>query len=631
MSVQNKTLRLFFLLTYLVVLSLVSSSIAFSDVFNDNKMTFAFLCVAFLMYGVFYLLPSYILTRITQFFSKNSKVVIAVTILTSALTTLLLYANAKLFALYGMFINGFVLNLVMTPGGIESLGGSAASDVGFAAIALGFVALQAFLMWLAFKFGNSNFAQFLSNLRNIFSGWRLAVVAILAIIGVHMTFAYDRFTNNNLSVVADSVPFYQTVSSRSVFKLLGLNGRRDTTLRAKGKLQYPLNPITFNKPAKPYNIIWLTSESWRADTLNEEIMPNAWQFAKTATRYTQNYSTGNGTRAGVFGMMMGMPASYWFQFLQEQRGAAIIDVMRQQDYQMRFFTSALFSYPEFDKTIFAQVPAEKMQALQNSGKLGWQNDQQNITNLLSFIDKRDTAKPFFTFMFFESPHARYYFPPEAVIAKPYRDDLNYATLSKTALRADIVPIKNRYINSVHHLDMQFARVFDYLKKNNLQDNTIVILVGDHGEEFMEHGFWGHNSTFVNEQVRTPLVIYTPNKAPEIADKLTSHADIVPTLMPLLGVTNPKQDYSIGLDLFGTETRNHVYIADWDRLAYVDKDAKIVQPVNGKGMFMQKVSTMQDVELKGAEAKAMLNKKSASNAQTMRDLTHFVKAKNKAKP
>ena len=623
-------LRLFFLFTFAVVLYLVAGSIPFAATWQENKWAFGFLCLAYLMYALFYLMPAYVLTRIAQALTKKQIIITAVAVLTSAITTLLLYANAKLYSLYGMYINGFVLNLVMTPGGVESLGGSSASDVGFALIALAFVLLQAVLLWLAVRLSHTHFAQAYSALQTRCSGWKFALFAIFAVVMLHMTFAYDRFTANGLAVVADSVPFYQTVSSRKLFSAMGVSQKRDTTLRVKGKLNYPLNPLKFEKPAKPYNIIWLTSESWRADMLTEAVMPNAWQFAKTATRFTQNYSTGNGTRAGVFGLFMGMPSSYWFQFMQEQRGAAIIDVMRQQDYQMHFYTSALFSYPEFDKTIFAQVPSDKMQALQNSGKHSWQNDQQNVTDLLHFIDKRDTSKPFFTFMFFESPHARYYFPPEAVIAKPYRDDLNYATLSKTQLRDDIVPIKNRYINSVHHLDMQFGRVFEYMQKNNLLENTIVILVGDHGEEFMEHGFWGHNSTFVNEQVRTPLVIYMPQKAPAITDKLTSHADVVPTLMPLLGVTNPKEDYSIGLDLFGTQTRDHVYIADWDRLAYVDKDVKIVQPVNGKGLLMQKVSTIQDVELKGAEAKAMLEKKRAVNAQTMRDLTHFVKPKAKAK-
>lgn len=631
----NTALRLFFVFTYLFILFLVSGSIEFQTIYSANTFTFVFLSVALLMYGVFYLIPAYILTQLTKKLLKTKlqqsntqkngyqTAVYAVAIITTGITTLLFYANAKLHALYGMYINGFVLNLVFTPGGVESLGGSSATDISFAGIAVGFFLLQISLLYLAIRLSQTKLAIKLDSFKPI-ANWRFVLIALIAVISLHMIFAFDRFTSNGLAAVADAVPFYQTVSSRSLFKAMGVTGRRDTSLKIKGKLNYPLNSIQFNKPVKPYNIIWLTAESWRADTLNEKIMPNTWQFAKQATRFTQNYSGGNGTRAGVFSMFMGMPASYWFQFLQEQRGASIIDVMRQQDYQMRFFTSALFSYPEFDRTIFAQVPEKKMQALQRSGKASWQNDQQNVSDLLQFIDKRDVTKPFFTFMFFESPHARYFFPPESVIAKPYRDDLNYATLSKEALRQDIVPIKNRYINAVHHLDSQYKRVFDYLKEKNLLDSTIVILVGDHGEEFMEHGFWGHNSTFVDEQVRTPLVIYAPKQAAKIVDRLTSHSDIVPTLMPMLGVTNPANDYSIGFNLFGSEIRDHIYIADWDRLAYVDKDVKIVQPVNSKAFFMQKVSTRQDVVLSGSATKAMLEQKRNSNMQIMHDLSHFTK-------
>lgn len=639
MPLLNSVLRLYFVFTYLLILFLVSGSIEFQSIYTENTLTFTFLIAALLMYGVFYLIPAFAITHLTkkllkvkieQADSPNNKyqtIVYVIAIVTTGITTLLFYANAKLYALYGMYINGFVLNLIFTPGGIESLGGSAATDVSFAAIAVGFFLMQISLLYFAIRLSKIQGVIQLNSFK-FTSNWRAVLIALIAVIALHMTFAFDRFTSNGLASVAQAVPFYQTVSSRSLFRAMGVTGRRDTSLKIKGKLNYPLNPIHYSKPSKPYNIIWLAAESWRADTLNEEVMPNTWQFAKQATRFTQNYSGGNGTRAGVFSMFMGMPASYWFQFLQEQRGAAIIDVMQKQDYQMRFFTSALFSYPEFDRTIFAQVPETKMQALQRNGKTSWQNDQQNVSDLIQFIDKRDTSKPFFTFMFFESPHARYFFPPESVIAKPYRDDLNYATLSKEALRQDIVPIKNRYINAVHHLDSQYQRVFDYLKEKNLTDNTIVILVGDHGEEFMEHGFWGHNSTFVDEQVRTPLVIYAPRQAAKVVARLTSHSDIVPTLMPMLGVTNPKSDYSIGFNLLGDEARDHTYIADWDKLAYVDQDVKIVQPVNSKAFFMQKVSTRKDVALNGADAKAMLHKKSYSNMQIMRDLSHFTKKSNK---
>jgi len=622
-STQTNILKTYFLLTYVAVLFLVSDSIPFTSILQDGLLPFGYMLVTWLLYGLYYLLPAIAITALVRFISKNTSAMYIIAVITGGITTLLMYANAKLFSLYGMFFNGFIFNLVSTPGGIESLGGSSASDVGFALITLGFISLQAAILWLAHRLYVKKSAPQLS-----FKF--LPITAIVATVLVHMGFALDSYTTNQLNVVAQAIPFYQPVSARGFFKSLGFTMQREAKLKLKGKLNYPLNPIQFKQPAKPYNIIWLTSESWRADTLNEKIMPNSWEFAKGAARFTRNYSTGNGTRMGVFGMFTAMPGNYWFPFLEERRGAAIIDVLEQQQYQMSFYTSAKFSYPEFDKTIFAHVPTNLLHD-NNKGASGWENDRNNVTSLLSFIDNRDKSKPFFTFMFFESPHARYYFPPESVIATPYRDDLNYATLSKTALRDDIVPIKNRYINSVHHLDMQYGRVFDYLKQHQLLDNTIVILVGDHGEEFMEHGFWGHNSTFVDQQVRTPLVIYKPNSAPLVSDQMTSHMDIVPTIMPLLGVTNPSSDYATGYNLLAGEKRSHTYISDWDKVTYVDDEVKITQPVNAKSFALMTTSRGDDSALPHDERKAILQTKQPAMLQLVQDLSKFFKKRDAKTP
>ncbi|NOT16425.1 MAG: sulfatase-like hydrolase/transferase [Methylotenera sp.] len=621
-TTQKNTLKLYFFITYFVVLWLVSDSLAMTTIFQEGWLPFGFMVITFLLYGLYYLLPAIAITALVGFISKHikpqsTKPAYIAAIMTASITTLLLYANAKIFSLYGMFFNGFILNLVMTPGGIESLGGSTASDVGYALFALGFLSLQLLILWLAHRY-------YTKHLRKPLSFKFLPVSAIVTTILVHMGFALDSYSTNQLNMVAESIPFYQTVSARGFFESLGFKTHRETKLKIKGKLQYPLNPLQINKPAKPYNIIWLTSESWRADTLDEKVMPNSWEFAKNAARFTRNYSTGNGTRMGVFGMFTGIPGNYWFPFLETRRGAAIIDVLQQQQYQISLYTSAKFSYPEFDKTIFAQVPSEQMH--EGKAKTGWESDRDNVTDLLSFIDKRDPSRPFFTFMFFESPHARYYFPPESVIAKPYRDDINYATISKKKFKDDITPIKNRYINSVHHLDMQYGRIFNYLKEHQLLDNTIVILIGDHGEEFMEHGFWGHNSTFVDEQVRTPLVIYTPGMKPLVSNEMTSHMDVIPTIMPLLGVTNPSSDYATGYNLLAGEKRSHTYISDWDKVAYVDDEVKITQPVNGKSFVLMKASKGNDDALSNDERKAILAKKQPAMLQLVQDLSKFFKKK-----
>jgi hypothetical protein len=622
-SLQKNILKTYFLLTYFLVLWIVSDSISFSSIYDQGWLAFSFTLPAFLLYGLYYLLPAMGITALTRLISQHKKPdritpTYIAAVVSAGVTTLLMYANAKIFSLYGMFFNGFILNLVITPGGIESLGGSSASDVGFALIAAGFLSVQILILWLVRRF-------YIKKPVVQLSFKFLPLTVLISTLVIHFGFALDRYSTEQLHVVAESIPFYQTVSAKSFFKALGFNPLRDTKLKVKGKLNYPLNPLKLNAPAKPYNIIWLTSESWRADTLDEKVMPNSWNFSKNAARFTRNYSTGNGTRMGVFGMFTGLPGNYWFTFLESRKGAAFIDVLQQQQYQMSLYTSAKFTYPEFDKTIFSQLPIEQLHD-DNKASTGWENDRNNVDRLLSFIDKRDPSKPFFTFMFFESPHARYYFPPESVIATPYRDDINYATISKKKFKDDIAPIKNRYINSVHHLDMQYGRIFDYLKTNNLLDNTIVVLIGDHGEEFMEHGFWGHNSTFVDEQVRTPLVIYTPKMKPLVSDQMTSHMDVIPTLMPLLGVTNPSSDYAIGYDLLKGEKRSHTYISDWDKVAYVDDEVKITQPVNSKSFVMLKASKGNDEPLSNDERKAILQKKQPAMLQLVNDLGKFFKKK-----
>jgi membrane-anchored protein YejM (alkaline phosphatase superfamily) len=452
---------------------------------------------------------------------------------------------------------------------------------------------------------------------------------MLVVLGVHFSYAgYEAFNNDQVVTSTNSVPFFQPVSARHFFQSLGFDIKHDKQFQLKGKLNYPLNPLNIKTPAKPYNIIWLTAESWRADTLNDHIMPATWKFAEGANRFTQNYSGGNGTRMGVFSMFTGLPGNYWFPFLDENRGTAFIDVLQQEQYQIHIYTSALFSYPEFSKTLFSKLQKNQMQELQPTGKLGWENDRQNVTDLLNFIDTRDKSKPFFTFMFFESPHARYYFPPESVIAKPYNDDINYASLDKKTLRRDIVPIKNRYINAVHHLDSQFDRVFKYLDEHNLRDNTIVILLGDHGEEFMEHGFWVHNSTFVDEQVRTPLIIWQPGQTAKVHDKLTSHMDIIPTVMPLLGVQNPVSDYALGYNLMGKETRPYTYISDWSRITYKDNDKKITIPIRIQGFTGSNITGGHDEVLTNEALDKVKQQKAAITVQIFEDLHKFTQAKTK---
>ena len=626
---RRTTLAVYFGLTYLALCVINLANIDWSLLHNNGLGGALFLLNAYASYNFMYLLPALLLTWLAsrpllwRWLDMPAMAVRAgtlVALLTGALTTLFFYANAKLHMLYGMYINGFVLNLVTTPGGLESMGGSSASDIGFAMIAAGFLLLQ-LLLWSVSRALTSRFGDFSLPRRRLVVA--VTAVFLMSTVSDRAAHAYhNAFGDSEILALTQNVPYYTGFTARHFFRKLGFNiAPQEAIVSIKGKLNYPLQPLQFNKPAKPYNIVWLVSESWRADTLTPDIMPATSAFAAKAQNFKLHYSGGNGTRIGVFSMMTGVPGSYWPVFLQSHRSAAMIDVLQQQGYQMSFYTSAKFSYPEFDQSIFSKVPREQLQWIEGPGA-GWEKDRKNVSDMLQFIDRRDASKPFFTFMFFESPHARYYFPPESVIRKPYRDDINYATMDRGTLKDDMALIKNRYINAVHHLDSQFQRVFDYLEANKLLDSTIVIALGDHGEEFMENGYWGHNSTFSDQQTRTPLVLWMPGQKPAVHDKLTSHLDLPATIMPRLGVTNPASDYSAGYDLLSDFKREHIILSDWSSIGYKDAGIKIRLPMNAGGFASKKITGPHDEMLTVADAQNRFAAERGDLMQMMRELGKF---------
>ena len=624
----RRVLAYFFLLTYFVLLAITYDGIDFASASSDGGLALGFALAVWLSYGVIYLLPALLLTGLVgklihrRRASGHKAVLYPLAVLSTSLTTLFFYANAKLFTLYGIFINSFVINLVSTPGGLESLGASNASNATFVFIALAFLLLQSTLLAVTLfayrRLGEPHWIP-----RRLFTG--LMILFIVTTVGERMVYAYSTATGiTSVSALTQKIPYYLGISARTLLSKFGVKVDRKKDFQlAKGSLNYPLHPLEVEKPAQPLNIVWLVSESWRADMLDAEIMPNTWAFAQNAQRFTRNYSGGNGTRVGVFSMFTGIPGNYWFPMLAERKGAPIIDVLKAQNYQMSFYTSAKFSYPEFDATIFSQVPSDQLHEIPG-GAQGWEKDQQNVANLLKFIDTRDTSRPFFTFMFFESPHARYYFPPESVIRTPYPDDINYFALSREQLGSQIHLIKNRYINSVHHLDSQFGRVFDYLKKNDLLDSTLVVLLGDHGEEFMENGRWGHNSAFTDQQIRTPLVLWAPGMKPSVYEGMSNHMDIIPTLMPMLGVKNPKRDYTTGINLLSDEVRTHAVLAEWSSTGYIDDEVKITMPLAVVATQHPLVTGPHDEVLTAKEQDAAFAKKAKNLGGMMEELGRYLK-------
>lgn len=536
-----------------------------------------------------------------------------------ALLQIFLFFDRFIYGLYGFHLNGFVWNLLTTRGGVDALGSGSATRTTFVLIVFGFAALQAglLLMLLRVRALREGWPALFSR-KGFAVGTAVFVAAVLFDKGAYGLSRYKLYTP--VLTASEAIPVYIPCSFNSFAQKLGFEeakGGPEFKVDARaGRLRIPLAPIR-RDPARPkLNIVWLAAESWRWDMLDPSIMPATWAFAGKSARFTRHYSGGNGTRMGVFTMFTGLYGPYWFRCLDTQRGAVLMDVLMDEGYQIDLSTSAMFTYPEFDRTIFARVPRDRMHE-GRPGIPGWQCDRENVTRLLDFIGRRDPSKPFMTFMFFESPHGPYNFPDECAIRKPYPAEVNYLALDLK----NVEPLKNRYRNACNHLDTQFARILKALEEKGLLESTIVVLTGDHGEEFMEKGRWGHASTFSEEQTRVPLVLFAPGRKPEVIDRLTSHLDLAPTVLTLLGVTNPPGDYTLGVDLFGPTPREFAIFSGWDHIAYGDGKFKADLPLRTWDVVHRKVTTMDDGPV--TDRAAFYEENKAALMRVLKDLGRFL--------
>ena len=618
---RSPALASYLLLTYVALAANVAGFVRIAPPAGALGAFFGFAVCA--TYSAIYLLPVILIcvlieATVGRLGRAGRGIAAGVAIAGGTSVQLFAYSDRFLFRLYGFHLNGFVWNLVTTRGGIESLDSGADTFAVFCAIAAGFTALQTGLWILA---GRERPAALLAPLLSWRAGAALLAFLVALGLGERATYAWAYGVHeSSIMETANAIPFYLPTRARSVTRALGIEAPNDSvTLGTSGAIAYPLEPIR-RGPHPAYNIVWLVSESWRADTLDPEIMPATSAFAARAIRFRDHYSGGNNTRMGMFSMFYGLYGGYWVPFQEQERGPVLVDALLEDHYQLDLRTSARFTYPEFDETIFARVPRSELH--EGGGKPGWVLDRENVASMLDFFEHRDASRPFFAFMFFESPHARYDFPPESVIKKPYLESLNYATMD---LSRDIGLIKNRYLNSVHHLDSQLARVFDYLESHGLLDSTIVVVTGDHGEEFMEKGRWGHASAFTEEQTRVPLVLYVPGHAPAVVDRMTSHLDLPATVLDLLGAKNPPSDYSLGYDLLSGPPRTFTVVSGWNDLAYVDASHKIVMPLGRFDLSRKRrVTTRDDTELPAADDQLATDHTHVLDI--MRQLTRFARAR-----
>ena len=303
-------------------------------------------------------------------------------------------------------------------------------------------------------------------------------------------------------------------------------------------------PNTTYKEKENKHVFLLMAESLRSDMFTPELMPLVNEFAEKNGCFIspRHYSGGHTTEHGIFTSIYGLNGYHFQNFRVKNLPPLGLKYLKESGYDilggsassLKSFNGLGYIFEIFDE--FEQFLGNAVY-----------NDDLDMVNWALDKIKKDRSQ--FLFLFFNSTHHNYYYPPEFEIYRPVIEkDFNHLKIAgKPKIKEKFF---NKYKNSVRYVDHLLAKFLrEALKKTN--GKSIIAIAGDHGEEFWEEGLLGHSNTnFINPKIQVPFIICDLEKKLATDEiKLTSHVDIIPTILANLYPDKSWSQYFNGQNIF----------------------------------------------------------------------------------
>jgi len=300
----------------------------------------------------------------------------------------------------------------------------------------------------------------------------------------------------------------------------------------------------------PHNILFINVEGLRHDMLNPENMPFLYRFAtEKGFKLRKHYSTGNNTPGSLYGMLTGL-APYYFEPLRQNRFRNIpLEVLKKAGYRQSVYYNSPKNYEHIYEHIIQNTEGKYVHAPGVHTDDYAPRDKWLFDRYIQEL-KGDSGTKRFDYMLVNVTHFNYYYPPEFRKYTPdFRADFTIISGPQKSFMKDRVELKNRYMNSVYYADSLFKKLFTELEKMGRLKNTIIVLSGDHGEEFWEHGSFGHTWGLNDIQINPAALIYYPGiDKDDIKYKYSSHQDFMPTAFDLIGLNVDYKSFMTGKSL-----------------------------------------------------------------------------------
>jgi arylsulfatase A-like enzyme len=176
-------------------------------------------------------------------------------------------------------------------------------------------------------------------------------------------------------------------------------------------------------------------------------------------------------------------------------------------------------------------------------KLGRYQAEQINQAVLQWVDK-DHHRPFFALINYYDVHDPYLPPqpyrgqfsplesPGGLINTDWDQSQNYLPLDPAELQSEI----DAYDGAIAYVDDQIASLLKGVQALRPGEDTLLVIVSDHGELFGEHDLFGHGNSLYRELIRVPLIIWWPGHVPPGAsvDQPVTLASVPATLLDLIG-------------------------------------------------------------------------------------------------